>query len=268
LIAELKSANQLLISSPLYNLNVPSSLKAYFDHVVRGGHTFSMDENGYTGLLAGKSAVVITARGGQASSSVEDDYQTPFLKSILKFIGFDAVEGVSLEGTGDGNGAITEVMTRARRKVDLMFDVQSVATQPAEPQWLGAFTAEDREEIAALRAGQATAIQNRDAEAYARLCADDIQLMVPGHDIVSGRQHLLDWETKIFRGAHFASFKKTALRVERSGDIAVEIGRQELVTSEGSNATGVFASRQKYSHVFRKTAQGWRFIVLMSNSNA
>lgn len=57
LISELKEADEILISSPLYNLCTPSRLKAWIDQVVRFGHTFTVDENGgYRGLLAGKTA--------------------------------------------------------------------------------------------------------------------------------------------------------------------------------------------------------------------
>ena len=58
LISELKSADEMLISSPMYNLNVPSNLKAYIDHVARIGHTFNVNENGYYGLLTDKKARV------------------------------------------------------------------------------------------------------------------------------------------------------------------------------------------------------------------
>jgi FMN-dependent NADH-azoreductase len=50
--------------------------------------------------------------------------------------------------------------------------------------------------------------------------------------------------------------------MERSGNLVVEVGRQELATK-----TGTFAARQKYTHVMRKTADGWRFAVLMSNNS-
>jgi FMN-dependent NADH-azoreductase len=87
LIAELESADDVLIASPLYNLALPSVLKAYFDHVVRSGRTFSMNGNGYHGLLSGKSVFVVAARGGSASPGAADDFQIPYLRAILSSSG-------------------------------------------------------------------------------------------------------------------------------------------------------------------------------------
>ena len=89
LIAELQLADQVLVSSPLYNFNVPSPLKAYIDHVVRSGRTFSQNGHGHVGLLKGKSACIITAQGGIRSVSEVDglDFQGPYLTAIFDFIG-------------------------------------------------------------------------------------------------------------------------------------------------------------------------------------
>lgn len=260
LIAELGSADHLLISSPLYNLTFPSTLKAYFDHVVRSGYTFTQVEGRYVGLLTGKSATVVTARGGVFSPAVEDEFQTRYLRAILAFIGITKVDMISLEGMSEDEASRARRMARARAEIDQLF------TSPGEPVWLGPFAEEDRREIDALRAAQAAAIQQGDAEAYARLCTDDVHLMIPGHDVISGRERFLACEAELFRGASFASFKKTPERIERSGDLAVETGRQEVAMRRGGTAAGVFAARQKYTHVFRRTAQGWRFAVLMSNA--
>jgi ketosteroid isomerase-like protein len=128
--------------------------------------------------------------------------------------------------------------------------------------WLGEFTAGDRAEIEALRLGQAAAIERGDTEAYARLVADDIHLMLPGRDIVAGRAQFMAYQSVIFSGTKFVGMKKHPIRVERSGDLVVEVGRQELAAQAGT-----FAPQQKYTHVMRKTPAGWRFAVLMSNNS-
>lgn len=101
LINELKSADDLLISSPLYNLNVPSNLKAYIDQVVRIGETFGTDENGYHGLLSDIQAYIITVKGGviKGTKFEELDFLAPYLKAVLSFIGIHTKELFSLEGT-------------------------------------------------------------------------------------------------------------------------------------------------------------------------
>lgn len=103
LIEELKSADEILISSPLYNLNIPSNLKAYLDQVVRIGHTFNINENGYYGLLENKSAYLATVKGGiyKGTFMEQYDFQEPYLKAILGHMGIKTQGLFSLEGTSD-----------------------------------------------------------------------------------------------------------------------------------------------------------------------
>ena len=64
LIAELQAADIIVIAAPMYNFGIPSTLKAWFDHVLRAGVTFRYSEAGPEGLLKGKRAIVIESRGG------------------------------------------------------------------------------------------------------------------------------------------------------------------------------------------------------------
>lgn len=116
LISELKSAHEVLISSPLYNLNIPSNLKAYFDQVVRIGHTFDINENGYTGLLENKEVFIITAKGGvfKGTSMEKFDFQESYLKAILGHMGIKTPKIFSLEGTSESK--ILEENKRALQK--------------------------------------------------------------------------------------------------------------------------------------------------------
>src|SRR5436853_6730316 len=54
LIAELREADTIVLGLPMYNFNVPSTLRAYFDHVARVGVTFKYSDKGPVGLLTGK----------------------------------------------------------------------------------------------------------------------------------------------------------------------------------------------------------------------
>jgi uncharacterized protein (TIGR02246 family) len=131
-----------------------------------------------------------------------------------------------------------------------------------EPQWIGDFSEEDRAQINALRAEQARCVATGDVAAYARLCTDDVASMLTGHDLVAGRENFIRFQTQLFRGAAFPGLKKFPFRIERSGELAVEIGRQAIESSSGQ-----FAKQQKYTHVMRRTAEGWRFCVLTSNNS-
>jgi FMN-dependent NADH-azoreductase len=89
LIAELKSADILLIGAPMYNFGISSMLKSWFDHVLRAGVTFRYSDAGPEGLLAGKRAIVILTRGGQYSDGPARtmDAQEPHLRTLLDFVG-------------------------------------------------------------------------------------------------------------------------------------------------------------------------------------
>ncbi len=106
-ISELYAADEILISSPLYNLNVPSSLKAYFDQVVRPNKTFSTKDNGtIVGMLAQKVAHLVLVKGGFYENTVLEpfDFQKPYLEAILQFIGISVRNVFSLEGTSTSEG--------------------------------------------------------------------------------------------------------------------------------------------------------------------
>ena len=257
LIQELMDADHLLIGAPMYNFAMPSPLKAWLDHVVRSGRTFRVQGDTYSGLLAGKSATVLTARG---APETEREYLSNYLQDILGFIGIEAVDVIDFEGTGLDPSSVVPLAAEARCRIEALF------AGAGAPQWVGDFSAEEKRGIEALRDAQAQAIVAGDAGAYAQLCTDDVRLMIPGHDIVAGRAQFHAAERRLFSGARFGSFLKYADRIERSGDMVVETGRQDVrMERSGSNA-GVFAARQKYTHVMRWTRAGWRYAVLMSNA--
>lgn len=98
LLDEVQRADELLISSPLYNLSLPSSLKAYFDHLSRPGLTFNMVEGQYQGLLNGKHAVLITTRGSLSNPMVKDDFQGDYIRAMLNLLGIPVWDHIDVEG--------------------------------------------------------------------------------------------------------------------------------------------------------------------------
>jgi FMN-dependent NADH-azoreductase len=97
LIDQLKRADVIVLGLPMYNFGVPSTLKAYFDHIARAGVTFRYTANGPEGLLKGKRAYVFATRGGRYSGTAADT-QTGFVRQFLNFVGIDDVEFVYAEG--------------------------------------------------------------------------------------------------------------------------------------------------------------------------
>ena len=101
LIREIQEADVLVLGVPMYNFSVPSTLKAWFDHIARAGVSFRYTEKGPEGLLKGKKAYVFTTRGGQHRGTPADS-QTPFVETFLNFLGITEVEFVYAEGLNMG----------------------------------------------------------------------------------------------------------------------------------------------------------------------
>ena len=99
LIAEIKSADDILISAPMYNFSVPSALKAWIDQIVRPGFTF--DSKNFTGLIPDKKVYLCLSYGGEGYSAHMSsmDFLKPYLKALFGFLGVKNIEFFALEGT-------------------------------------------------------------------------------------------------------------------------------------------------------------------------
>lgn len=100
-IDAIKDADILVIGAPLYNFTIHSSLKAWIDHIVRSGITFSYGENGPQGLLENKKVYIAVSSGGVYSEGAGQayDFVVPYMKHILGFIGLTDVTIFRIEGT-------------------------------------------------------------------------------------------------------------------------------------------------------------------------
>ena len=119
LIAELRRADLLVLGLPMYNFGVPSSLKAYFDHVARAGQTFEYSSNGPRGLLSGKQAVVVAARGGQYLGTPMDT-QSDYVRNFLGFLGISDVQFVYAEGLAKSGDAPRKSLDAAQRQISAL----------------------------------------------------------------------------------------------------------------------------------------------------
>lgn len=117
LIDELKHARVVVLGLPMYNFGIPSTLKAYFDHIARAGITFRYTENGAQGLLTGKKAYVFAARGGVYAGTPQDS-QTSYVRQFLGFIGIDDVEFVYAEGLNLGQESKEASLAGAGRQFE------------------------------------------------------------------------------------------------------------------------------------------------------
>jgi FMN-dependent NADH-azoreductase len=98
LVAELLAADHIVLATPMYNFSIPAILKAYIDHIVRLGLTFSAS---YEGLAKGKKLTLIIASGsdyGPGSHMESYDAETGYLKQVFGFIGITDVSVVKAGG--------------------------------------------------------------------------------------------------------------------------------------------------------------------------
>ena len=116
LIDELRQADQIVIGLPMYNFGVPSTLKAYFDHIARAGVTFRYTANGPQGLINGKKVYVGFARGGIYRDTASDT-QAPYLKSVLGFLGMTDIEFVFAEGLALGPESSNKAFAEADAQI-------------------------------------------------------------------------------------------------------------------------------------------------------
>lgn len=117
LITELKSSDTLVIGAPMYNFGVPVVLKQWIDYIARAGQTFKYTENGPIGLSGVKHAYVVVASGGTPLGSPMDQL-SPYLKTVLKFIGVETVHIIDASGS---KGATEKVIAEAKAQVDELF---------------------------------------------------------------------------------------------------------------------------------------------------
>lgn len=128
LIDELRRADVIVLGLPMYNFGVPSSLKAYFDHIARSGVTFRYTEKGPQGLLTGKKAYVFAARGGLYAGTPLDT-QTAYVRDFLRFLGIDDVEFVYAEGLAMGEASKTQALANAEKSIQSL-TARQVAALP------------------------------------------------------------------------------------------------------------------------------------------
>lgn len=127
LIDELLATDFWLFGIPMYNYSVPANFKAYIDQIVRVRRTFIVnDQGGYEGLVHGKKAVVITARGGVFSegSFAEADFQAPFLKEVFALIGVTDLSFIHAENLAGGAEARQLSLDQAYQQIQSMIAQQ------------------------------------------------------------------------------------------------------------------------------------------------
>ena len=117
IIAQAEAADVIVLAVPMYNFSIPSTLKAWFDHLARAGRTFRYTANGPEGLLKDKKVVAVISRGGfygEDSPMKAINFQDPYIRTILGFVGLTDVTFVAVEGQAIGPDVAAKGVAQAR----------------------------------------------------------------------------------------------------------------------------------------------------------
>jgi FMN-dependent NADH-azoreductase len=117
LLAEVRAADLVVIASPMYNFGISSTLKTWFDYVLRPRVSFRYGASGPEGLLGPRKVLVIESRAGAYAEG--NDFQSQHLTAMLSFAGLGDITYVRAEGLAfDAPGAIA----RAEAELDRFAD--------------------------------------------------------------------------------------------------------------------------------------------------
>lgn len=131
-IEEVEAADVIVIAAPMYNFSITSTLKAWIDHLARAGRTFRYTAAGPEGLLKGKTVVLVESRGGVyagAGGTPAMDFQEPYLRAVLGFVGLTDIRVVRIEGQAMGADPAAAGLAAAQAEARAV--VAALASRPA-----------------------------------------------------------------------------------------------------------------------------------------
>ena len=104
LVDELLAADTIVIASGMINFGIPSTLKTWVDYICRPGRTFRYTEHGSKGLLGGRRAILVLARGGIYSGGPlkASEHDESYLRSVLNYLGIKDIQTIAIEGVALG----------------------------------------------------------------------------------------------------------------------------------------------------------------------
>lgn len=117
LITEIQAADVLVLGAPMYNFSIPAQLKNWIDAISRAGVTFRYTAQGPEGLLTGKKVYVVQTSGGRHSNTPTDT-QTPYLRTLLGFLGMSDVQFLYAEGLAMGPEAEQSALAAAYDQIE------------------------------------------------------------------------------------------------------------------------------------------------------
>jgi FMN-dependent NADH-azoreductase len=124
LIQELEASDFVVIATPDHNYTVPTTLKAWIDHIARVRWTFDVTSDGKVGRLRDRPVFIAVSSGGRYSgeNTRQPDFLTPYLKAVLGMIGLHDLTFFSVQGTAFGPDAVTEARRNSDRTLEAYFE--------------------------------------------------------------------------------------------------------------------------------------------------
>jgi FMN-dependent NADH-azoreductase len=97
MVAELLATDIVVLGLPVYNWTIPSTFKAYVDHISRLGVTFGYVDGVRQGLLKARNVYILFTSGGTAIGS-ENDFATPYATYLWQTLGIQDVQIIDASG--------------------------------------------------------------------------------------------------------------------------------------------------------------------------
>lgn len=126
LIEELHQCDELLVTSPMYNFGIPSSLKAYFDLTVRTQKTFRYDGK-QEGLLTNKKAYLISAMGDRKEKSENLSLTETHVQKVLNYMGIKEIHCFLIDGTSEQEYA-NKIMAKQKSTIAKLLNTMNYGT--------------------------------------------------------------------------------------------------------------------------------------------
>jgi FMN-dependent NADH-azoreductase len=107
--------DKYVVAAPMWNLGTPAILKAYIDYISVTGITFKYTESGAIGLLNGKKAMFVAARGGDYSSATKENYEMGerYIRTLFGFFGITDFSSVNAENVDVQGVDVEKIMKEA-----------------------------------------------------------------------------------------------------------------------------------------------------------
>jgi FMN-dependent NADH-azoreductase len=115
-VEEFLGCDRFIFGLPMHNFNIPSTFKAYIDHLVRPGKTFAVGPNGFEGLVKDRKALFITTSGQSYAPATARNLE-PYLRTIFEFIGLTDLTFVTAENLDRGEEAVRQARQRAENRL-------------------------------------------------------------------------------------------------------------------------------------------------------